>query len=129
MLSVLKNKVCKEIIYVKKHAVSLYSLEEVAVKFKKSKDQVSEMVNFFAEQTNYEKLKFAIKWLCSIDGKYKPNINVVRNTVNELLLDAIQNFLSNPNDSIYVSENIILAVSSYSGKHYISIAPRLDYTK
>lgn len=128
-LSLTKSKVAKEYIYVKKHSISLYSLEEVSAKFNKSKDKVSEIVNFFVERINYEKLKFVTKMICNEDGKYKPNVNQIKTIINELLINAVEDFLNNPIDSIYVTENIILTVSIYNGKHYISIAPRLDFSK
>ena len=42
---------------------------------------------------------------------------------------AAENYFANSMDSIYVSESIIVAVSSYSGKHYISLSPRIDFSK
>ena len=128
-LSLSKTKVAKEYIYIKKHPISMYSLEEVSAKFSKSKDKIDEMVNFYAEKINYEKLRFVTKLICNEDGKYKPNVNQIKQTVNELLINAIENFSNNPIDSVYVSENIILTVSNNNGKHCISIAPRLDFTK
>ena len=129
LLSLKNQKVAKEYIYVKKHPVSMYSLEEVYAKFNKSKDKITEMVNFYAEKINYEKLRFCMKIMNGLDGKYKLNINQVKETVNELLINSIENFVNNSIDSTYVSENIVLTVSNYSGKHYISICPRLDFTK
>lgn len=128
-LSLSKTKVAKEYIYIKKHSISLYSLEEVSAKFSKSKDKVDEIVNFFAERINYEKFRFVTKLICNEDGKFKPNVNQIKMTINELLINAIENYLNNPNDAVYVSENIILTVSNYMGKHYISLAPRLDFSK
>ena len=55
MLSISKTKVCKEYIYTKKHSISLYSLEEVVQKFKKSKDRVADITNFYLEKLNFDK--------------------------------------------------------------------------
>ena len=81
------------------------------------------------EKINYEKLRFVSKLIGNDDGKYKLNINQIRDCINFMLLEAIENYLNNPSDSVYVSENIILNVSNYGGKHYISISPRYDFTK
>ena len=128
-LSISKQKVCKEYIYVKKHNINMYSLEEVISKFKTSKNKIDEVSDFFIQRVDYEKLRFVTKMLANSDGKYKPNINVIKDTVQFLIVSAVENFMNNPIDSCYVSENIILTVSNYGGKHFISIAPRLDFTK
>ena len=118
MLSLSSTKVAKEYIYVKKHAISLYSLEDVSAKFNKSKNKVDEIVDFFAQKINYEKMRFVIKLICNEDGKYKPNINQVKLTINELLIGAVENFLNNPMDCTYISENIVLTVSKYKGNDF-----------
>ena len=107
----------------------MYSLEEVISKFKTSKNKVEEIVNFFMERINYEKLRFVSKLIGNDDGKYKLNINQIKDCINFMLFEAIENYLNNPSDSVYVSENIILNVSNYGGKRYISISPRYDFTK
>lgn len=129
MLSIISTKVCKEFIYSKKHTVACISLEEIIAKYKKSKDPISEVVNFFLSQINFEKVRFTMKLLCNEDGKYKMNVNQIRQTISEMMIEAVTNFMKNPSDSVYISENIILSVTKYSGKHQITIAPRLDFTK
>lgn len=128
MLSVSKTKVNKEYIYVKKHTVNVYSLEEVIFKFKKSNDKVEEVTNFYLEKIDFEKLRFVMKMLANSDGKTKLNINQVRDYITQLVTEAVDNFIKNPTDASYVSESIIVAVTSYQGKHQLIICPRFDFT-
>ena len=129
MLSVSKTKVNKEYIYVKKHTVNVYSLEEVIFKFKKSNDKVEEVANFYLEKIDFEKLRFVMKMLANSDGKTKLNINQVRDYITQLVTEAVDNFIKNPTDASYVSESIIVAVTSYQSKHQLIICPRFDFTK
>ena len=129
MLSLSKTKVCKEYIYIKKHAISLYSLEEVVQKFKKSKDRVTDVTNFYLEKINFEKLHFVFKIMSHSDGKKVFSIAQIKEYINQLIKEAVENFINNPIDSVYISESIIINVSNYMGKHYISISPRLDFSK
>lgn len=129
MLSVSKTKVNKEYIYVKKHAVSVYSLEEVILKFKKSNNKIEEVVNFYLEKIDFEKLRFVMKMLANSDGKTKLNINQVKDYISQLITEAIENFMNNSIDASYVSESIVVAVTSYQGKHQLIICPRYDFTK
>ena len=129
MLSLLKQKISKEYIYIKKHPSQLISLEEGLSKNKNAKDKVSETALYFSEMIDYNRLKYIIKLINNMDGKYIMNISQVKEAVEFLLVKAIENFISNPKDSSYISENIVLTVSSYGGKHYISICPRFDFGK
>jgi len=129
MLSVSKTKVNKEYIYVKKHAVSVYSLEEVILKFKKSNNKIEEVVNFYLEKIDFEKLRFVMKMLANSDGKTKLNINQVKDYISQLITEAIENFMNNSIDASYVSESIVVAVTSYQGKHQLIVCPRYDFTK
>ena len=45
------------------------------------------------------------------------------------ITEAVDNFIKNPIDASYVSESIIIAVTSYQGKHQLIICPRFDFTK
>ena len=128
-LTISKQKVCKEYIYVKKHNKPMYSLEEIILKYKTSPNKAEEVADFFIEQVDYDKLKFTMKFLSNSDGKYKMSIVQIKEVVSFLIVTAVDNFMNNPIDSCYVSENIIVNVSNYSGKHYISVSPRLDFTK
>ena len=58
MLSLSKKKTIKEYIYVRKHTVNAYSLEELISRLKKSKDLETDIVNFYISQINFEKLTF-----------------------------------------------------------------------
>ena len=129
MLSISKTKINKEYIYVKKHTVSLYSLEDVILKFKKSANQTEEIINFYLEKIDFEKLRFVMKMIANSDGKTKLNINQVKDYITQLITEAIENFIKNPIDSSYVTENIVVGVTSYQGKHQLIICPRYDFTK
>lgn len=129
MLSISKTKINKEYIYVKKHAISLYSLEDVILKFKKSANQTEEIINFYLEKIDFEKLRFVMKMIANSDGKTKLNINQVKDYITQLITEAIENFIKNPIDSSYVSESIVVGVTSYQGKHQLIICPRYDFTK
>lgn len=129
MLSLSKTKVSKEYIYVKKHSISLYSLEEVIQKFKKSKDKITDITNFYLDMLNFEKLHFVFKLCSNSDGKKVFSVFQIKDFISQLIMEAVENFLSNPIDSFYVSESIIVSVSNYMGKHYISISPRIDFSK
>ena len=63
------------------------------------------------------------------DGKYKMNINQIKDTIQFMIVSAVENFMNNPIDACYISENLTLNVSNYSGKHYLSIGVRYDFTK
>jgi hypothetical protein len=78
MLSISKTKVCKEYIYTKKHSISLYSLEEIVQKFKKSKDKVSDITNFYLEKLNFDKLHFVSKLCSHSDGKTVFSANQIK---------------------------------------------------
>ena len=129
MLSLSKIKVSKEYIYSKKHITPLYSLEEVCLMFKNSKDKISDVVNFYLDKLNFEKLRFIIKLTTHLDGKTSLNLAQTRDYVEQLVIKAIENYMKNSMDGVYVSENIIVTISPYSGKHYISICPRIDFSK
>jgi len=129
MLSISKKKVSKEYIYVKKYPIPLHSLEDTIQKFKKSENKVADIVNFYTNMLNFEKIRFIIKLASNSDGKKPLNINQVEEYIRQMLTEAVTNFISNPMDSFYVSESIILSVTNYSGKHYISISPRIDFSK
>ena len=129
MLSISKTKVCKEYIYTKKHTISLYSIEEVVQKFKKSKDKVSDITNFYLEKLNFDKLHFVSK-LCSYsDGKTVFSAKDIKTFITQLIGEAVENFMNNPIDSEYISESFVVTVSNYMGKHYISVCPRIDFSK
>ena len=129
MLSISKTKVCKEYIYTKKHTISLYSLEEVVQKFKKSKDKVSDITNFYLEKLNFDKLHFVSK-LCSYsDGKTVFSAKDIKTFITQLIREAVENFMNNPLDSEYISESFVVTVSNYMGQHYISVCPRIDFSK
>ena len=128
-LSVSKQKVCKETIYVKKHNTPMYSLEEIITKYKSSKNKVEEVADFFIQKVDYEKIRFTSKMIGNSDGKYKMNINQIKDTIQFLIVNAVENFINNPIDACYISENLTLNVSNYSGKHYLSIGVRYDFTK
>jgi hypothetical protein len=129
MISLYKTKVAKEYIYIKKHKISLYSLEDISLKFNKSNNKINDMVNFFIEKINWEKFRFSMKVVSDADGKQKININQIKLIVNEMFENAISNFLNNPIDSYYIYENMIVMISNYGGKHYISLCPRYDFSK
>ena len=128
-LSVSKQKVCKETIYVKKHNTPMYSLEEIITKYKSSKNKVEEVADFFIQRVDYEKIRFTSKMISNSDGIYKMNINQIKDTIQFLIVNAVENFMNNPMDACYISENLILNISNYSGKHYLSIGVRYDFTK
>lgn len=127
MLSLSKTKVSKEYIFSKKHSTPIYSLEEIIQKYKTSKNKIEEVTDFFIQNINCERIRFLIKM--TSDKKYKPTVTQIEQTIKELILMAVDNFINNSIDSTYVSENIIATVSSYSGKHYLSISIRYDFTK
>ena len=83
MLSISKTKVCKEYIYIKKHVISLYSLEEVIQKFKKSKDRVADITNFYLEKLNFDKLHFVSKLCSHSDGKTVFSTNQIRDFITQ----------------------------------------------
>lgn len=129
MLSLSKKKTIKEYIYVRKHTVNAYSLEELISRLKKSKDMESNIVDFYISQINFEKLTFIIKLSAHSDGKVVMAINDIKNNVRQMISEAVSNYIMNPMDSVYISENIIVNLYSYSGKHYLSISPKIDFTK
>lgn len=129
MLSISKTKVCKEYIYIKKHVISLYSLEEVVQKFKKSKDRVADITNFYLEKLNFDKLHFVSKLCSHSDGKTVFSTNQIRDFITQMIKEAVENFMNNPIDSSYISESFVIIVSNYMGKHYISVCPRIDFSK
>lgn len=129
MLSLNKIKVCKEYIYSKKHVVSLWSLEDVYVKFKNSKDVVFDMTNFYLNEINFEKLRFILKIVSNMDGKTALNLAQVKDYVEEMMIKAMENYVKNSMDGVYVSEHIVVIISPYGGKHYISVCPRIDFLK
>ena len=129
MLSIIKRLVCKEYIYAKKHIISLYSLEEISAKFKKSDDMLTEMGMFYIDKINFEKLRFIIKLMATSDGKTPLNLNQTKTFTLELMTEAIKNYLMNSTCGVYVSESIAVIISVYGGKHHISVCPRLDFVK
>ena len=129
MLSLSKKKICKEYIYVKKHTLPLYSLEEVSQKFKKSEDKASDMANFYLSKINFDKLHFVFKLIAHSDGKKVLSVAQLRDFVEQLVYEAVENFLSNPMDAVYVSECVVVDVSSYNGRHNLFVSPRLDFSK
>ena len=129
MLSLSKKKINKEYIYVRKHNTVMYSIEDVLLKYKKSQNKIEDTVLFFSNKIPYDKLTFVMKIIFHSDGKTVLDIDKVKNYINQMLVEAIENFVANPTDSSYVSDSIVLIVSSYGGKHYISICPRYDFVK
>lgn len=129
MLSISKTKVCKEYIYTKKHQIPLYSLEEVLQNFNKSKNKVLDAVNFYIEKINFDKLHFVSKLCSHSDGKRVFSAPLLKDMIFQLMKEAISDFVKNKIDSVYVSESIIINISNYSNKHYISISPRIDFSK
>ena len=49
--------------------------------------------------------------------------------ITQLIKEAVENFMNNPIDSSYISESFVVTVSNYMGKHYISVCPRIDFSK
>ena len=129
MLSLSKKKINKEYIYVRKHNTVMYSIEEVLAKYKKSQNKIEDTVSFFADKLPYDKLTFVMKIMFHSDGKTVLDVNKVKSYVVQMLTEAIENFVANPSDSSYVSDSIILIISNYGGKHYISVCPRYDFVK
>lgn len=129
MLSLNKIKVCKEYIYSKKHVASLWSLEDVYMKFKNSKNVVFDMANFYLNEINFEKLRFILKIVSNMDGKTALNLAQVKDYVEEMMIKAMENYVKNSMDGVYVSEHIVVTISPYGGKHYISVCPRIDFLK
>ena len=54
---------------------------------------------------------------------------LIKEYITQFIMEAVENWLVNKMDSFYVSENLIVSVSSYGGKHYLSISPRMDFLK
>ena len=46
-----------------------------------------------------------------------------------MIKEAVENFMNNPIDSSYISESFVVTVSNYMSKHYISVCPRIDFSK
>jgi len=129
MLSLIKNKISKEYIYAKKHTVNVYPLEDVILKFKKSENKIEKIIEFYIEKMDFEKLKFVIKMIASSDKKTSLSINQVKDYVIQLITEAVENFIQTSMDSIYISEYIVVGVTSYQGKHQLFVCPRYDFTK
>lgn len=113
----------------KKHPVPIYSLEELERKFSKSEDKVVEIANFYLSKINFDKFRFICKMITNLDGKTPMTVGMIKEYLTQFIAEAVENWLSNKMDAFYVSENVIVAVSSYGGKHYISICPKLDFLK
>lgn len=129
MLSLSKTKMCKEYVFIKKHPLQMYAIEDVALQFKNSKDKASDIAYFYLSKVNFEKLKFVIKLMANSDGKRPLNLNQVREYTEQLVMDAVKNYIANGTDAVYMSESIVVSISSYNGKHNLSISPRLDFLK
>ena len=129
MVSIVKRKTSKEIIYMKKHLVQMYSLEELEQKFKKSDDKVVDIANFYLSKMKFDKFRFICKMITNLDGKTPMTVGMIKEHLTQFIAEAVENWLSNKMDAFYVSENVIVVVSSYGGKHYISICPKLDFLK
>lgn len=129
MLSIVKRKTSKETIYMKKHPVPIYSLEELERKFSKSEDKVVEIANFYLSKINFDKFRFICKLVTNLDGKTPITTKLIKEYLTQFIMEAVENWLVNKMDSFYVSENLIVSVSSYGGKHYLSISPRMDFLK
>lgn len=129
MLSVVKRKMSKEHIYAKKHTYSMFSLEELEKRYEKSDDMVSDIVDFYLSKVNFEKLRFVIKLVSNSDGKMPLNINQVKMYLKQLINEAVESYLSGGQDSVHVSENLVVLVSSYNGRHFLSVCPRLDFLR
>jgi hypothetical protein len=129
MFSLLKSKVCKENIYIKKHLIQMFSIEEIESKFATSKNKLYDVADFYLNKINLAKFHMVLRWICNADGKKPMNINQIENALGELVMEALRNYFNNKVDAVYISENILVSVSSYNGKHYLSVCPRYDFCK
>lgn len=107
----------------------MYSLEEIINKYKSSKNKIEEVADFFIQRVDYEKIRFTSKLIGNSDGKYKMNINQIKDTIQFMITTGVENFINNHTDACYVSENFVLNISNYGGKHYLSVGIRYDFTK
>lgn len=129
MLSLSKKKLNHEYIYVRKQNNPMFSLEDLLVKYKKSKNKIEEIVLFYTNMINFEKFTYITKLLCMQDGKKTASVVKIKSYIIQMITEAVENFINNPSDNSYVSDLILVIVSNYNGKHYISVCPRLDFIK
>ena len=78
---------------------------------------------------NFEKFTYITKLLCIQDGKKTASVVKIKSYIIQMITEAVENFINNPSDNSYVSDLILVIVSNYNGKHYISVCPRLDFIK
>ena len=78
---------------------------------------------------NFDKFRFICKLVTNLDGKTPITTKLIKEYLTQFIMEAVENWLVNKMDSFYVSENLIVSVSSYGGKHYLSISPRMDFLK
>lgn len=129
MLSLSKKKLNYEYIYVRKQNNPMFSLEDLLAKYKKSKNKIEEIVLFYTNMINFEKFTYITKLLCMQDGKKTASVVKIKSYIIQMITEAVENFINNPSDNSYVSDLILVIVSNYNGKHYISVCPRLDFIK
>ncbi len=129
MLSLSKKKLNHEYIYVRKQNNPMFSLEDLLAKYKKSKNKIEEIVLFYTNMINFEKFTYITKLLCMQDGKKTASVVKIKSYIIQMITEAVENFINNPSDNSYVSDLILVIVSNYNGKHYISVCPRLDFIK
>ena len=94
-----------------------------------SKDFVLSPSNFYLEKLNFDKLHFVSKLCSHSDGKTVFSTNQIKDFITQMIKEAVENFMNNPMDSSYISESFVVTVSNYMGKHYISVCPRIDFSK
>lgn len=130
-MNILRKKVIKEYIYLKKYNHPQLDLDYVIQKAKSDKStNISDYVaKYYLGKIKWDVLIRIIRLCSKISDKKILTRDKIEGFLYEMICDSVENFLVSKSDATYVSEFLILSITTYNNKTYLVISPRIEFSK